>query len=97
MLIGQAEGGTALRNARGGRVEVDLLPGVTMPARWPTHGAAGDEETRQTRDTESLRLLQEMEALAAHNRILLDRLQHTLGASAANRQLPSKKKKPDRH
>jgi hypothetical protein len=96
-MIGPGEGAQALKGTRSGRLDVDLLPGVTMAVRWSPQEGLADEEVRRARDEETQRLLMEIEETAKRQRMLADRLRDTLGMNDRHRPVATtKRKRPDK-
>ena len=94
-MIGPGDGPQTLKGTRSGRLDVDLLPGVTMSVRWSPPEVLVDEEVRRGRDAEMHRLLMDMEDVAMRQRMLVERLRHTLGMNERHQSAPqSKKKRP---
>lgn len=82
---------------KAGRLDIDILPGVTTSVRWPAHTAALEDEQHREREVESRHLLVEMEELAMRQRTLVDRLREVLSSSADKRSTtPSKRPRPKR-
>jgi len=96
-MIVPGERAHALKGTRSGRLDVDLLPGVTMSVRWPPQEILVNEEVRHTRDAETQQLLFEMEDTAIRQRMLADRLRDTLGMKERHRPATTtKRKRPDK-
>jgi hypothetical protein len=78
---------------KSGRLDVDLLPGVTTAVRWPMRQEADEGATRRTRDVELQHVAAEMQALTAHQRGLIERFRELLEPSSVNRRSPNQRKK----
>jgi hypothetical protein len=63
---------------KAGRLDVDILPGVTTSVRWPPHTTALEDQQRREREVETRHLLVEMDEMAMRQRMLLDRLREVL-------------------
>jgi hypothetical protein len=79
--------------AKAGRLDVDILPGVTTAVRWPPHETPAEEEQRRARDMEVQRLLVEMEETTLRQRQLAERLRETLRLDGADRQGTNRRKR----
>jgi hypothetical protein len=64
--------------AKPGRLDIDILPGVTMAVRWPPHEAPSEDHLRRARELEVQRLLAEMEDTTLRWQHLTERLRHVL-------------------
>jgi hypothetical protein len=98
-IIGPRDGAQALVGTRSGRLDVDLLPGVTMSVRWSPQEILMDEKVHRAHDVEMHQLLLDMEETAMRQRMLADRLRDKLGMDERRQQpAPSaKKKRPDKN
>jgi hypothetical protein len=80
--------------AKAGRLDIDILPGVTTSVRWPPHDLPGDAELQRVRrDMELQHLLAEMDDVTAHCRHLSERLREVLRIGDGEHQQPGKRKK----
>lgn len=95
-IIGTGEGLHAIKGARSGRLDVELLPGVTTSIRWPQQDLATAEESRHVRDAEIQRLLSDLEDIALRHRLLTDRLRHGLGIKEAQQSAAAIRRKRPR-
>jgi hypothetical protein len=79
--------------AKAGRLDIDILPGVTTSVRWPPHEVPTGDELRRVRDMEVQHLLIEMEESSLRTRHLAERLRDILRNGDADRQQTGKKKR----
>lgn len=79
--------------SKSGRLDIDLLPGVTTSVRWPPHDVPEELEMKRHRDMEARHLLIEIEEYALRSRHLAERLREVLQVEHPERQSPSKKKR----
>jgi hypothetical protein len=80
-------------SAKLGRIDVDLLPGVTSSVRWPMQEAPSEDELRMIRDMEVQHLLGEMAESNMRSYHLAERIREILRKGGTERQLPSKRKR----
>jgi hypothetical protein len=78
--------------AKGGRVDIDILPGVTIAVRWPPHGIKSEDELRRVRDMEVQHLLMEMDETTTRWRDLTDRLRDVMRLHDSNSKPPARRK-----
>lgn len=76
-----------------GRLDIDLLPGVTMSVCQSPAAAVGEESTRRDRDAEVLRLAAEMHSLAIHQRALSERLREFIESTEARPPLSNPRRR----
>ena len=86
---------TPLLNTRAGKLDIDILPGLTMSVRWPPQDSTVEEERRKTKDAEAHHALSEMEELALRQRSLIERLREMLGINEPRRAASPKRKRTD--
>ncbi|HQZ63936.1 MAG TPA: hypothetical protein PLY87_02615 [Planctomycetaceae bacterium] len=79
--------------SKAGRLDIDILPGVTTSVRWPPHNTAIEEDFRRVRDIEARHLLMEMEESTARWLHLSGRLRDALRLGDDERQEPPRKKR----
>jgi hypothetical protein len=79
--------------SKAGRLDIDILPGVTTSVRWPPHEATDELEIKRHRDVEARHLLIEMEEYAMRSRYLAEQLREVLRLEEPERQPPTKKKR----
>jgi hypothetical protein len=79
--------------SRAGRLDIDILPGVTTSVRWPPHEVPEEADMKRHRDMEARHLLIEMEEYAMRSRHLAVRLREVLRLEEQQRQPPTKKKR----
>ena len=79
--------------SKSGRLDIDILPGVTTSVRWPPHEITEDLEMKRHRDMEARHLLMEMEEYAMRSRHLATRLREILRLEEPERRPPTKKKR----
>jgi hypothetical protein len=79
--------------SKAGRLDIDILPGVTTSVRWPPHEVPEEVEIKRHRDMEARHLLIEMEEYAMRSRQLAERLREVLRLEEPGRQSPMKKKR----
>jgi hypothetical protein len=79
--------------AKAGRLDLDILPGVTMSVRWPAHGMTNEEGVRRVRENELQRLLMELDEAGMRWRHLTERLRDLMQTGDADRQQTTKKKR----
>jgi hypothetical protein len=96
MMVGPGEGTMPFRSASSGRLDIDIMPGVTMAVRWPPNDASSDGEMRRVRELDMQRLLIEMEDASTRCRHLTERLRDMLGANAGNRPPATRRKHGDK-
>lgn len=78
--------------SRAGRLDIDILPGVTTSVRWPPHEMPEELDMKRHRDMEALHLLMEMDDYAMRHRHLTERLREVLRLGETE-QPPAKKKR----
>ena len=81
------------QTAKAGRLDIDLLPGVTTSVRWPPYKVPGEEEMRRARDIETQQVLAQLDEVTAHTRHLTERLRDLLRLGDGDRQQGSKRKR----
>jgi hypothetical protein len=79
--------------AKGGRLDIDILPGVTTAVRWPPHDKLPGEELQRARDMELQHLLVEMEETTMRWRHLTERLRETLRMDGKDHQATNRRKR----
>jgi hypothetical protein len=80
--------------AKAGRLDIDILPGVTTSVRRPPHDVPNDAELRRARrESEARHLLSEMEIVSTHWRQLSDRLRELLGGPDGDGPQAAKRRK----
>jgi hypothetical protein len=79
--------------SKAGRLDIDILPGVTTSVRWPPHEAFEGPEMMRHRDVEARHLLMEMDDYAKRHQHLTERLREVLRLGEAEEQPPIKKKR----
>jgi hypothetical protein len=79
--------------AKGGRLDIDILPGVTMAVRWPPHDMPNEDELRRVRDVEIQHLLMDMEHTSMKWRDLTERMRHALFMGEPDRYSPTRRKR----
>jgi len=79
--------------SKAGRLDIDILPGVTTSVRWPPHDALNAQDFRRDRELEAGHLLMEMEETTARWQHLTGRLRDVLRLGDDERQQPPKKKR----
>lgn len=72
--------------ARAGRLDIDLLPGVTTSVRWLPHDVQGEDELLRVRDKQTQQLLMEMEEIGVKTCHLAERLRDILRNRDIDRQ-----------
>jgi hypothetical protein len=75
-----------------GRLDIDILPGVTTSVRWPPQEMPEEPGMKRHRDIEARHLLMEMEEYAMRHRHLTERLREVLRLGDIE-QPPVKKKR----
>jgi hypothetical protein len=75
-----------------GRLNIDILPGVTTAVRWPSHAEPGEVDLRRAKDREMQHLLMEIDEVGSRWRLLSERLREMLHMPEGNRQ-PSPRRK----
>lgn len=79
--------------SKAGRLDIDILPGVTTSVRWTSHESQDATEIQRARQIDARPLLAEMDATSARMRDLAERLRETLGLGGKERPLPVRKKR----
>jgi len=82
-----------LPTAKAGRLDIDILPGVTTTVRWPPHDLPGEEELRRERDREIQHLLTEMDETTARWRHLTERLRESLRIDGADPEATNRRRR----
>jgi len=77
--------------AKAGRLDIDILPGVTMAVRWPPNDAPNSDDARRARDLEIEHLMIELDEYSARSRQLTERLRNALRFGEPDRQGATKK------
>ena len=83
--------------SKAGRLDIDILPGVTTSVRWPLHEIPEEMEIKRHRDMEARHLFMEMEEYAMRSRSLAAQLREVLRLEEPERQTPTKKKRGDKN
>jgi hypothetical protein len=96
LMIAHPYGNRQLENLPGGRLDIDLIPGVTMAAYLPQHSSAKGEDASRLRDAELLHLLEEIDELSVRQRILSERLRGSLDLSSRSRPASNKRRKSEK-
>lgn len=78
---------------KAGRLDIDILPGVTVSFRWPPHDASSEDQLRRTRDMELQHLLMEMDDTTMRWRHLTERLRNLIGLGDRTLKPGAKRKK----
>ena len=79
--------------AKAGRLDIDILPGVTTAVRWPPHDVPNEDEMRRMRDMEMHHLLAEMEDATMRSRHLTERLRDMLRIGDSDRSPDPRRKR----
>ena len=79
--------------SKSGRLDIDILPGVTTSVRWPPHDFPNELESKRDRDLEARQLLDEMDEYTSRSRHLNERLKDLLQLGEVQREPPPKKKR----
>lgn len=79
--------------SKAGRLDIDILPGVTTSVRWPPHEIPDEQEKKQHREMEARHLLAELDEYAMRSRHLAERLREVLWLEEPERQPSAKKKR----
>lgn len=79
--------------SKAGRLDIDILPGVTTSVRWPPHEVNEEPDMERHRDMEARHLLMEMDDFAKRYQHLTERLREVLRLGEAEEQPPTKKKR----
>jgi hypothetical protein len=91
MLFGSGASPNELITSRAGRLDIDILPGVTTSVRWPRQGVSADEELKKVLGMELRRTLFEMEDTASRWGTLTERLRSLIEASEGSRPTSPKR------
>ncbi|MBN1512325.1 MAG: hypothetical protein JXB13_09945 [Phycisphaerae bacterium] len=78
---------------KSGRLDIDILPGVTMAVRWPTHDVSSEDQRRRARDKELQQLLIEMEDTTTKWRHLTERLRDLIDRREGDLRPNTRKKR----
>lgn len=78
--------------SKAGRLDIDILPGVTTSVRWPPHEMPEELDMKRHRDMEARHLLMEMDDYAMRHRHLMERLREVLRLGETE-QPPAKRKR----
>jgi hypothetical protein len=81
--------------SKAGRLDIDILPGVTTSIRWPPQDISDELELKRHRDVEIRHLLMELEEYAKRSRDSAERLREVLRLNEERRP-PSKKRRGGR-
>jgi hypothetical protein len=91
-MVGPGENVLRL-TGKSGRLEIDILPGVTTAVRWPLHTEPGEEDLRRARDRELQHVLMEIDQVGSRWRYLSERLREMLHMTEGNRQASPRRKR----
>jgi hypothetical protein len=91
VLIGSIESNLRL-TAKAGRLEIDILPGVTTAVRWPPHDIQNEDEMRRNRDKEIQQTIADMQDTAMRWLNLSERLRDMLRKGENRSPTPNRKR-----
>ncbi|MDY3562264.1 hypothetical protein R5W23_003726 [Gemmata sp. JC673] len=81
------------QSVKGGRLEIDLLPGITTSVRWQTQDVGVQEELRRARDYEAQHLLMQLDDITLHARSIAERLRSVFNGTEEERPTTNKRKR----
>lgn len=77
---------------KAGRLEIDILPGVTVAARWPPHVPANEDEMRRAKESEMQHLLAEMDETTIRWLQITERLREMISLRDSRQQGAKKRR-----
>jgi len=93
-LVMHGLGDNPLRlTAKAGRLDIDILPGVTTSVRWPPQESPNQDDLRRGWEVDVQNLLVEMEEITMRWHHLTERLRDVLRMAESDRQPPSRRKR----
>ena len=81
------------QSVKGGRLDIDLFPGITTSVRWQTQDIGVQEELRRSRDTEAQHLLMQLDDITLHARHITERLRNVVSGAEVERPATNKRKR----